>query len=1208
MLADYFEKSRAYLIGIRNYAFTRGLNTPLQDIEDLSECLLEHEFEKDNIVLCKDASKKDIEDVVERMIGEIGFKDRVLFYFAGHGMAYDSGDEPRGFLIPMDAKRSDESTFVDMGWLAQRFSRLRCKHLLIIFDCCFAGSFRWADNYRDTGMDQTKKLYRQKFERFVARDTVAWQAITSAAYDEEAIDMLLNLGNRECLVVDNRNSPFAAILIQALKGQDNSYFQDGIITTTRLYDYIDLKIDEFARANQLNRRQSPGYFPLKHSTRGQFLFLVPQLAQRAIASLPLLDKENPYKGLSSFTFADSHLYFGRSRVIDSLVTHFTAVAVNEVVLISGASGIGKSSLVMAGLIPKVLPQFPDSVKLKPLRPGNVRNKPNYLQEFQQQIDATAQPFILFVDQFEEMITDCSSQERGALENFIMRNLSEKNSRVVACIRSDFEAQLSGSSVIQYGTGNRFVVPPFERGEVRDIIVQPAWQAMIQFEADDKDDKEATQFIDRICDEAMQSPGSLPLLSFALEQWYKLNLENAAATFLLKEQFYKGIGGVNGALQTITADFMSTLRHADEEEKVRRLLLRLVTIQDDKFARIKVFEYQLDVADHSLQGRSLQELLAALIEIRIVVTNRFELSADDRMEQIYYELAHDSVVTSWKKLWEWLTAEKLNIPVYQQLSEDTEKWRNGGYKNGLLWSEGENLAIVRSIYVRRPSRIRGWAAIANWLYLTFTFGNRPKIREASNWFNSEERKFILKSLLRGNRSKARLNMLYVVILIVGIVAAIIGANERLRGKQLQSEKDRNTGIKLGLISQSREPASAYEILRRADNIDPEDPAVWQHVFNLYQLEESNFDFLPTNIIPLQEELRDLRFVGNGTLVALNKVLDSTDIKLSDGTFIRYNNKAVRLSFDDMPNFQAVREYHPEDTGLVFYYNKCDPSVTQVVVPAAEQDSLFLMISPDGIRLAKFLGSNGIIRRDTCLTKALPFSKEILYGSFVMHSTAVLLICRDNGIYLADFSHGSVLQLIKGYRTTDQPRFFALSEDKTRFAAVNSAKNILVWSLDETRRHTTQQDSGLEKVYFDLDLKQDLRFGTAQLTAADGRIIPIWLFQRPDDYATIVAHNSKYDEFVVYQRLPDRYYLINDKSTDYRVELPPLPNVDVYTEINFSMSGDAVLYATYGSKAALSHSGALDTVAPDSILLVSPSLKKLNYWLHHSSTIISDTLRK
>jgi hypothetical protein len=106
--------------------------------------------------------------------------------------------------------------------------------LLIILDCCFAGTFRWAGRNREVVRSQ--KVYRERDARFIAG--CAQQVITSAAHDEKAADSLYRFGQRG----DNQgHSPFAEALFLALSGEAD-FTSDRVITATELYVYLRDKI------------------------------------------------------------------------------------------------------------------------------------------------------------------------------------------------------------------------------------------------------------------------------------------------------------------------------------------------------------------------------------------------------------------------------------------------------------------------------------------------------------------------------------------------------------------------------------------------------------------------------------------------------------------------------------------------------------------------------------------------------------------------------------------------------------------------------------------------------------------------------------------------------------------------------------------------------------------------------------------------------
>ncbi|RRU08003.1 winged helix-turn-helix domain-containing protein, partial [Stenotrophomonas sp. 278] len=77
------------------------------------------------------------------------------------------------------------------------------------------------------------------------------------------------------------------------------------------------------------------------------------VAQAAAPATP----GSPFRGLDAFDSDDAHVFFGRSAAVDTLVQALEAQWQQKCafVLLVGASGSGKSSLLNAGLIPRLAP-------------------------------------------------------------------------------------------------------------------------------------------------------------------------------------------------------------------------------------------------------------------------------------------------------------------------------------------------------------------------------------------------------------------------------------------------------------------------------------------------------------------------------------------------------------------------------------------------------------------------------------------------------------------------------------------------------------------------------------------------------------------------------------------------------------------------------------------------------------------------------------
>ncbi len=101
-----------------------------------------------------------------------------MFYFAGHGIALDGEDGPKGYLIPQDARLGDISSYLSMSEIHDRLHQLCCRHFLGILDCCFAGTFRWSSS-RNITLVEPGTLHQERFDRFIQRSSLANYYISS---------------------------------------------------------------------------------------------------------------------------------------------------------------------------------------------------------------------------------------------------------------------------------------------------------------------------------------------------------------------------------------------------------------------------------------------------------------------------------------------------------------------------------------------------------------------------------------------------------------------------------------------------------------------------------------------------------------------------------------------------------------------------------------------------------------------------------------------------------------------------------------------------------------------------------------------------------------------------------------------------------------------------------------------------------------------
>src|ERR1051326_476621 len=110
-----FTQSIAIVIGIAEYSNgIPRLRTPSADAKRLAEIL--HRQHGYDVKLLLDPTRNELVQLLKHELPAKGLtdRDRLLFYFAGHGIAEEGEDGPEGYLVPKDASGDDLKTFLSM--------------------------------------------------------------------------------------------------------------------------------------------------------------------------------------------------------------------------------------------------------------------------------------------------------------------------------------------------------------------------------------------------------------------------------------------------------------------------------------------------------------------------------------------------------------------------------------------------------------------------------------------------------------------------------------------------------------------------------------------------------------------------------------------------------------------------------------------------------------------------------------------------------------------------------------------------------------------------------------------------------------------------------------------------------------------------------------------------------------------------------------
>jgi WD40 repeat protein/DNA-binding SARP family transcriptional activator len=376
----------------------------------------------------------------------------------------------------------------------------------------------------------------------------------------------------------------------------------------------------------------------------------------------------PFKGLASFESDDAAYFCGRDELVRELVAR---AAESSLVGLLGASGMGKSSLLRAGLLAALRAgALPGSrawtVVL--MRPGE---RPR--QALRRSLDGAGlggelvrggRPgrVVIAIDQLEELFTECAQEgERAGFLAELARAIEDPERRVlvVCALRADFYGRLGAYRPFADRLSQSHVlVGPMAREELRQAIEGPATRAGLALDPD---------LVEELIAEVAHEPGGLPLLSTTLlELWRgrrgaRIALEDYAAT-----------GGVRGAVARL-AESVYTRLPGPEQRMVRTLLVRLAGEQDGTLVRRRVPIEQLA----GIPGAAA--VLGHLTDARLLTAGEGDV-----------ELAHEALLREWPRYRDWLDEDRVERQLHSHLAAAATDWEAGGRDSGDLY-RGARLA-------------------------------------------------------------------------------------------------------------------------------------------------------------------------------------------------------------------------------------------------------------------------------------------------------------------------------------------------------------------------------------------------------------------------------------------------------------------------------------------------------------------------------------
>ncbi|MBI3183676.1 MAG: SUMF1/EgtB/PvdO family nonheme iron enzyme [Myxococcales bacterium] len=394
---------------------------------------------------------------------------------------------------------------------------------------------------------------------------------------------------------------------------------------------------------------------------------------------------NPYRGLQAFQVEHRAVFFGREAEAQALIERLRS---EPVVVVVADSGVGKSSLCRAGVLPELssgalgsdrewrgLSVSPGLHPLASLAGALATFLEADEEALSRAIAADPQAaareirgrlgrltgLLLFVDQLEELATLSRPEEAKAASELLgWLTAGGTGIRLLATLRSDFLTRVAALPGLGAELGRTlFLLKPLSQQAIREAVVGPAAISGASFESE--------ELVRSLVEAGSSGEGGLPLLQFALSELWE---HREPSTGVLTLEALEKMGGVVGALAR-HADGVFGGLSASQASAARRMLPLFVTLEGTRAHRS---ERELLAGDGAAR-----EVLDALVRARLLVASEGRFGSS-------YEVAHEALIQGWPTLRRWLEEDADQRAARERLSKAAADWLRLGRRGDGLWGK------------------------------------------------------------------------------------------------------------------------------------------------------------------------------------------------------------------------------------------------------------------------------------------------------------------------------------------------------------------------------------------------------------------------------------------------------------------------------------------------------------------------------------------
>jgi hypothetical protein len=386
---------------------------------------------------------------------------------------------------------------------------------------------------------------------------------------------------------------------------------------------------------------------------------------------PTYDPQCPFRGLYPFRVEDQEFFFGREDLVNKL--HHKLIE-DPFLPVLGESGSGKSSVVLAGLVPKLRRNQPD-LGVEVITPGA-----DALDRLERAVSDLQAGDLLVVDQFEELFTHVSPEAQAPFVEGVL-GLVDRH-RVVITMRADFWGRCGFfPRLAERMLARQELITPMNADELRSAMEQQAIKVGLYFEAD---------LANTILDDVEGEPGAMPLLQHALRELWRRRRGR-----WLRAAEYRAVGGVRQAIAR-TADHLYERLDAANRERMRDILIGLTQVAEvadphDQAPDTRQRVWLEELVPAGQDPASTEALVRQLADARLVVTGRNKATG-----KVEVEVAHEALIRYWPRLRGWVDEDRTALRLRDEVRRAAREWNGNQHEQVFLIHRGRRLDAARAL--------------------------------------------------------------------------------------------------------------------------------------------------------------------------------------------------------------------------------------------------------------------------------------------------------------------------------------------------------------------------------------------------------------------------------------------------------------------------------------------------------------------------------